>query len=63
MNHRDYTMNQSDWTYDDAITQADWLTDQSGFSTLDDLWHGDPGLYEALAREWREDNPLADLGG
>jgi hypothetical protein len=55
--------NQDHWTFDDAIAQADWLTSQSGYDDLNDLWLSDPDLYTALAREWREDNPLNNLGG
>lgn len=43
-----------------AIDQADWLTTESGYTSLDDLWASDPDLYTILATEWREDHPITN---
>lgn len=46
----------------DAIDQADWLIDESGYESVDDLWTSDPELFIALAAEWRGEHPMATLG-
>lgn len=47
---------------EDAIAQATWLEEQTGL-TVDDLWTTDPNQFDVLAREWREEHPLNQLGG
>ena len=37
----------------DAIDQADWLAEESGYPTPDELWLADPDLFVTLAQEWR----------
>lgn len=46
-----------------AIDQADWLAEESGYETIDDLWLSDPDLFTALATEYREAHPMVGLGG
>lgn len=47
----------------DAIDQADWMTEESSYNTVDELYQTDPDLFVNLAREWREEHPMANLGG
>jgi hypothetical protein len=46
-----------------AIDQADWLTAESGYPSVNELWLFDPDLFMALATEYREEHPMAGLGG
>ena len=47
----------------DTITQATWLSNESGYTDLDDLWATNPDLFIALTTKWRDEHPLAQLGG
>jgi hypothetical protein len=39
---------------DQIIKQADWLCQESGFPTVDDLYWEDPELFVTLNIEWRQ---------
>lgn len=42
----------------DAINQADWLAQESGYEDVEELWLSDPDLFVALAQEWRQDHQV-----
>ena len=42
----------------DTILQADWLGEQSGYSTVEELWLSDPELFVTLAQEWRSEHQI-----
>lgn len=46
----------------DSIDQTEWMTQESAYESVDDLYQSDPDLFVTLATEWRDDNPWAGLG-
>lgn len=48
---------ENDAYLQDAIDQADWLTNENDYATIDDLWQSNPELFDQLAQTWRNNHP------